>query len=276
MMNPDSRDREESEGVDRGGRAGRGGRGRFAKRTQNLYNKPQEREHKFSPMSYNGEKTSVATYATTRDAVIQHIQKTYRGGIDIGQSLEDMKVVDLTLEEPTRMLSEKTDAAEKLVDQAGLDIKYQEELRRHLDRKDALREGLNKAYALIVSNYCTKTMQSRIEEHPDYNMTLKNNPIAVLEAIKTLMHDPVRAQYPTASMTDALGRLVNIKQQDHESLLDYVRRFKQQRDIVKSQIGNKFLDEFVDNQPLYQAASTSEEQKKMKDEAYLLEYSMHT
>jgi hypothetical protein len=180
-MNSDPR--KGSEANERGGRAGRGGSGRFAKRTNNLYKKTQEREQKFSPMNYSEEKTSVATYATTRDAVIQHIQKAYRGGINVGKSLEDMKMVNLTLEEPTRVLSAKTDAAEKLlVEQAGLDIKYQEELRKHLDGKDALLEGLNKAYALIFSNYCTRTTESRIEEHPDYNKTLKNDPIAVLVA----------------------------------------------------------------------------------------------
>jgi hypothetical protein len=101
-----------------------------------------------------------------------------------------MQTVDLTAVEPTRMISEGNDATVKVVDQAGLDIKYQEELRRHIDRKDSLREGLNKAYTLIFTNYCTQMMQSRIEEHPDYTF-FKNDPIAVLEAIKILMHDPV-------------------------------------------------------------------------------------
>ena len=214
-------------GYTRGGR-GRGrssysgrGRRRFGGRTSNFF-KSTERELKFSPNSYQG-KTQAATYATTKDAIIQHIQKSYKGGQDVSKSLEDMRAVDLTTVEPVRTISNETDAAVKVVDQAGLDIKYQEELRRHLDRKDALREGLNKAYALIFTNYCTKTMQSRIEEHPDYESTLKNDPIAVLEAIKTLMHDPVRAQYPLVSMTDALSRLVNVKQQESESLLDYVK-----------------------------------------------------
>ncbi len=164
---------------------------------------------KFSPHQYQSRNT-VTTYATTSDAIINHIQKTYRTGQDIAKSLEVMQAVNLAAVEPTRIISGETGAAVKVVDQAGLDIKYQEELGRHLDRKDALREGLNKAYALIYTTYCTKMMQSRIEEHPDYNF-FKNDPIAVLEAIKTLMHDPVRAQYPMASMTDALGRLVNVK-----------------------------------------------------------------
>jgi hypothetical protein len=177
-----------------------------------------------------------------------------------------MQAVNLAAVEPTRTISAETDAATKVVDQAGLDIKYQEELRRHLDRKDALREGLNKAYALIYTNYCTKMMQARIEEHPDYNF-FKNNPIAVLEAIKTLMHDPVRAQYPMALMTDALGRLVNVKQQDTESLLDYIKRFKQLRDVVKSQMGNKFLTEFIEHLPTYTTALATD-QALMQTEAY--------
>jgi hypothetical protein len=144
---------------------------------------------KFSPHLYQG-KTQTAAYATTTDAVIQHIQKSYKGGQDIAKALEDMQVVDVTAVEPTRIISLETDATARVVDQAGLDIKYQEELRRHLDRKNALREGLNKAYALIFTNYCTKMMQSRIKEHPDY-VFFQNNPIALLEAIKMLMHDPV-------------------------------------------------------------------------------------
>jgi hypothetical protein len=188
----DSSNNRGGRGYGRGGR-GRGrnfgrGRGRYSGRS-NSTTKSQERELKFSPHQYQGRNNNT-TYATTRDAIIQHIQKTYKAGQDVAKSLEDMRALDLTTVEPTRTISAETDPAMKVVDQAGLDIKYQEELRRHLDRKDALREGLNKAYALIYTNYCTKMMQARIEEHPDYNF-FKNDPIAVLEAIKTLIHDPV-------------------------------------------------------------------------------------
>ncbi len=65
-------------------------------------------------------------------------------------------------------------------------------------------------------------MQSRVEEHPDFESEIKNDPIKLLEVIKVLMHDPVHAQYPMISMTEALARLVNIKQSNNEQLLDYV------------------------------------------------------
>jgi hypothetical protein len=110
------------------------------------------------------------------------------------------------------------------------------------------------AYNLIFANYCSKAMQARIEQHPDYEAKLKNDPIAVLEAIKTLMHNSVRAQYPIVTVIDALGRLINVRQLENESLLDYMKRFKQLRDVVTSQMGTKFLDEHVENQSTYRTA----------------------
>jgi hypothetical protein len=59
-------------------------------------------------------------------------------------------------------------------------------------------------------------MQVRIEQHPDYDSKLKHKPIAVLEAIQTLMHNPIRAQHPLVSMTDHLMRLLTTKQRDNK------------------------------------------------------------
>jgi hypothetical protein len=50
-------------------------------------------------------------------------------------------------------------------------------------------------------------MQNRIEEHPEFDSKIDNDPIALLEVIKILMHDTVRAQYPEVSMTESLARL---------------------------------------------------------------------
>jgi hypothetical protein len=111
-------------------------------------------------------------------------------------------------------------------------------------------------------------MQARIEEHPDFSTKIEDDPIELLEALKTLMHDTVRAQYPLMSMTDALTRLVNIKQMDTESLLDYVKRFKQQRDVAKSQIGKHILDKFVEQSEEYRNTTDAQEQTDMKSEAF--------
>ena len=67
-----------------------------------------------------------------------------------------MKIVDLDKEEPVRSLLKEKDSDKRAIEQTGYDIKYQEELRRHLDRKDALKAGMNQAYALLYSTYSTK------------------------------------------------------------------------------------------------------------------------
>ena len=64
-------------------------------------------------------------------------------------------------------------------------------------------------------------MQARIEHHPEYESKIQDNPIELLEVIKSLMYNPVRAQYPIASMHEAVVRVINIRQYEGEALLDY-------------------------------------------------------
>jgi hypothetical protein len=144
---------------------------------------------------------------------------------------------------------------------------YDNKVRRYLDKKDTLQEGLNEAYALIFTTYCTKQMQARIEEHPDYESKLKHKPIAVLEAIQTLMHDPIQAQYPLVSMTDHLVRLLTTKKRDNKLLSEFMKRFKQTRDVAKSQFASTFLNEFIEHQLTYKKA-TATEQNDMKKQIY--------
>ena len=76
-----------------------------------------------------------------------------------------------------------TDAAKAKSDIDGKDIDYQAKLTRFLAREDTLNENLLKAYALIFSNYCSKTIQNRIEEHPDFESVIRDDPIELLKAI---------------------------------------------------------------------------------------------
>ena len=69
----------------------------------------------------------------------------------------------------------------------------------------------------------------------------------MLNKIKVPMHDPIRAKYPFASLTEAISRILNLKQNENEGLLDYVKRFKESRDIMKSHVGTGILDRFVEN-----------------------------
>ena len=61
------------------------------------------------------------------------------------------------------------------------------------------------------------------------------------------MHDTARARYPFTLMTEALTRLLHVKQGDQEQLLDYVKRFKEARDVMKSIMGKDTCNQFVEN-----------------------------
>ena len=56
------------------------------------------KEMKFSPQTHG--KPQSATYATVKDALIQHVQKTYKDGQDIVKSLKTGTKVDVTADEP--------------------------------------------------------------------------------------------------------------------------------------------------------------------------------
>jgi len=90
----------------------------------------------------------------------------------------------------------------------------------------------------------------------------------LLDAIKILMHDPVRAQYPMVSMTEALTRMVNAKQMENEPLLDYVKHFKQLHDVVKSHLGTKILDTFTEQSKEYQKLKDTKKETEMKEAAF--------
>jgi hypothetical protein len=85
--------------------------------------------------------------------IVQQVQKTYKNGQDTAVSPRDLKVKDLNQFKPTRGSAVATDATENLQEQRGMDIIYQAELERYLERKDTLEQNLTKAYALIFSTY---------------------------------------------------------------------------------------------------------------------------
>ncbi len=65
-----------------------------------------------------------ATYATVKEAIVQHIQKNFKDGQDVAESIEKGVLYDLSSVEPTRTLSALEDPAKAAIEQSGLDIKY--------------------------------------------------------------------------------------------------------------------------------------------------------
>ena len=208
-----------------------------------------------------------ATYATVLESLVTYVQKNYAGGADMAKSLKLGKRLDLTSERPTRQQSTAKEEADKAFEQTGLDIAFREEHKLYMLRVNQLKENEPKCYALIISLFCTKGMVTRIQTHPDFS-TFEDNPYATLDAIKELMHSPVRAQYPIATLDKAEKRLNQCKQRDGENINDYYKRFNQARDVVESHLGTRSLDSFVETLQEYQAETDPTKKEDMKKTAW--------
>ena len=106
----------------RGGRQGqRSGRAQGSPSPRTTIPMAKQQEKIFAPHVQG--KPQSATYATVKDAIIQFIQKTYKDGNDVAQSLKDGKEFDLASIEPTRGIAIDTDENVAALQQGGLDTK---------------------------------------------------------------------------------------------------------------------------------------------------------
>ena len=129
----------------------------------------------FAPQTFG--RSNAPTCATVKEHTLQLIQKTCTNGHDVATALGSGADVDFDLTKPVRKVSQQKQPEDKKFEQDGLDIEFQEEFKRHMDRKDDHRKNVLKACALILS-HCTKTMKARPEEHPNFT-----NPIQKRDSI---------------------------------------------------------------------------------------------
>ena len=132
------------------GHGGRGrGRGKSSGRTD-TNTKPAEM--KFLPHT-TGTNKLMATYETVKTHIEQYVQKTYKHGQDIAESLRELKKKDLSGAMPVRQMSTYVKVDEerlKKIEQEGYDVLYTAEVQNYMDRKNTLETNLGRAYALIL------------------------------------------------------------------------------------------------------------------------------
>jgi hypothetical protein len=183
-------------------------------------------EMKFIPHGIGKEVRQTATYQTVKDYILQLVQKSFRNGKDVADSIRKMDRINMTSKIPIRRLSGATNADDRATEQEGYDILYKAEIDMYTKRKHELEDNMNKTYSLIYLQHCNKTIQDRIHAHPDFETKIENDPIELLKAIEILINNPVQARYPYASVTEAMTRFMTCRQLENEPLANYVKRFK--------------------------------------------------
>ena len=224
-----------------GGRGFRSGRSNNNKTNTSRRSDDKDKDKiKFAPFYSGKTNQQNVTYDTVKDHVLKQIQKTYKFGSDLTYVLEkEEDYVDL---DAFWTVTELDLPAKKATDVTQYDaIEYQEMFRERRERKKIYDDNKKKGYAFILT-YCNTTMQTRIESDSDFESKIKNNPFELLKAIKKKMYDPSKTKYPLATFTDHLDRLMSVRQQEDETLIDYVKKFKQHRDNAREIMGDNFLE----------------------------------
>jgi hypothetical protein len=80
-------------------------------------------------------------------------------------------------------------------------------------------------------------MQSRLEQRTDYESTIYNDQIELLQAIKEHALNHQETPYEMSIISDAFRALFGTKQREGENLQEYTRRFKTSKEILESHIG---------------------------------------
>ena len=189
---------------------------------------------------YIGSNKQASDFNTTSKFMINHIRKTYTNGDDIADALESETAQDPNSWMPTQRFSSIRDATAKDRENKQYEKVFEAELEAWIKRKEIYRSNLGRAYALLFER-CNKAMQLKITARKDFEGTIKKDPIELLKAIKEHSVSYQETKYPLSSVYDAIRNLVNIRQRDDESLIDYSRRFKTASDILKSQLGSDLI-----------------------------------
>ena len=168
----------------RGGRSsygrgqGRGRGGRFNNSQRSRHNGHRNSEMKFAQNSNGGRQTK--PFATVKDALVQKLQA--KGENDVAESLRTMQEFDFEPIRPQRRISGKEEGSQdKKIEQEGIDMEHTVDYEKWKTRAEEYEKGLVTAYAWIMEEYCTTSMRSRIEEHPDFNTMIRNHPIVLLD-----------------------------------------------------------------------------------------------
>jgi hypothetical protein len=112
-------------------------------------------------------------------------------------------------------------------------------------RRRAYNDNLFKAYALIWER-CAKAMQNKIMAQSDFESTIYNSPIELLNTVKKHALNYQETRCEMSIISDAFRAVLNVQQKENETLQDYTRRFKTSGEILESHLGGPIiLSKFV-------------------------------
>ena len=254
-----------SKGSSKSSSASNGKRGNFRRdksfkssKSHTNYKSSKSKEYKFTPLDSRYQAPQ-ATYVSVLEHLETEITRDFeKCAREVAESLMDEKKFHIP--RPALKRSQATDPDERARENDEFDFDFKDEKKRYSYKVQNLEDGLVKAYGLIWSDYMSASMRDRIEQHPEFASKIKGDAIELLKAIKVSMHETTRSQKPMLSAIQAMIKLCTYKQADNQSLSEYLKSFKEHRDVFKTQLGDIMFNYFIEQQPGYDGLSDNEKE----------------
>ena len=136
-------------------------------------------------------------------------------------------------------------------------------MEKYEKRVEIFEENKKKAFAWIYATYCGKEMKNRLQENPDFNKDVYNNPIKLLEEIQMCMNQPRRGQYHHVKFYEAMKKFLLMCQKDEEELSEFGQRLRQEMKLIGSLFGTNILSDGIKTTKEYKDLSDKKEKELM-------------
>ena len=150
---------------------------------------------------------------------MNQIQRDYEDGKFLAKAIRT-GVLEM-YKKPRRERSILADEDERAFEQETFNQDYKNATSKYERKIKNLQDNMASSYILIFEDYCTKDLQQRIEQHPEFKEKIRDDPVELVNTIKVLIQSPVRREYRYHPLKAALVNFMTIKQYDEEDAVSY-------------------------------------------------------
>jgi len=197
-------------------------------------------------------------YVKTTETILNYIQKNYKNGKDLKKALKQEKEFDFGFIEPQ---TEKS----KIDITTPTGFKYKLAMEAFFQCQNQYITNKSKAHAVIFGQ-CTLAVKNKLQSRKDWE-EIEDSPFNLLKALREITHNYQDSRYYIGTIATAIRSFFNIKQEKEESLVEFTKRFKNARIIMKTRFDKFDMNKCLRNNDDY-ANSDDATQEQMAEKSY--------
>src|SRR6056300_1475608 len=243
--------------------AGRG----FSRTNNKPSGKNGLKEKKFHPLTRG--KTPEYSFEEVKKSLLIKLATMKMDHIDdMIQSVKKMELFDIDGEEPTLQLLTDPNIPDRDTRNQEIRADYTVDRKEWRARKIAFENNKRYVYGKVMA-MCPKYMIDKLEREADFDNKLFDDPIELLKRIRKFMTITADTEWEYFGLWEAMSKLFSCRQKEKENIMEYRKRFEDNAEIVKSLIGDEFLDKFVEKTQMYVLAANKNTHKKETFERFM-------